>query len=272
MNLLSSLATLALVTSAATAAETPKIFAGILEPNVSVRAQIGMVLPPRDIAKYDVKVEASARKDPKWFREYASQFKPGAPLPYDERLGLTKEEYAQYIVLWNQREFKSMEEITLMLRPGSGNTWSIIATGKASSISTLRYSEKEDIFRSPSGDLKRIEDIKADAASALGEWTGYEWKFTEETEYDKSKQNFAIGRFADNKYGVLVYVSQSVSTSGSKLLDTSLVVRFPLSKPGAAKKTATPEPIKPAPTKPAPTKTTKPAPTKTTKPAKPTNR
>ncbi len=255
MNFHASLVAISLITSV-TAAEVPKIFSGILTQNVPVRGQIGMVLPPREIAKYDAKVEAAARKDSKWFREYAAQFKPGAPLPFDERLGLTKEEYTQYIALWSQREFKPMEDITLLLRQGSGGNWSIIATGKASSISTLRYAEKEDIFHSPNGDLKRIDDIKAEAASALGEWTGYEWKFVEETEYDKTKENFAIGKFAGNKYGLIVYVNQSVSTAGSKLQDTSLVIRFPLGKQAPAAKPAAPantaKPAAPKPAKPAP--------------------
>jgi hypothetical protein len=237
MNLLAPFAAISLIASVS-AAEVPKIFSGILEQNIPVRGQIGMVLPPREIAKYDAKVEAAARKDPKWFREYAGQFKPGAPLPFDERLGLTKEEYTQYITLWNQREFKPMEDITLLLRQGSGGSWSIIATGKASSISTLRYADKEDVFHSPNGDLKRIDDIKAESSSALGEWAGCEWKFVEETEYDKTKENFAIGKFAGNKYGLIVYVNQSVSTAGSKLQDTSLVIRFPLGKQAPAAKPA----------------------------------
>lgn len=244
MNLLTPLAAISLIASA-TAAEVPKIFAGLLEQNVPVRAQIGMVMPPREIEKYDTKVEAAARKNPKWFSEYVAQSKPGAPLPYDERLGLTKEEYDAYSALWKRREFRPMAETTLLLRQGSGNTWTIIATDKASAISTLRYSEKEDVFKAPAGDLKRIDDIKADAESALGEWTGREWKFTEETEFDKTKQNFALGQFADHKYGLLVYVSQSISTAGSKLQDTSLVIRFPLGKAAATPAAPTSKPNKP---------------------------
>lgn len=225
-----------------TAAEVPKAFAGLLEPGVPKRGQIGMVVPPQEIDKYVAKVEAAARKDPKWFREFSKQAKPGVPLPFDERLGLTKEEYAEYLALWAKREFKPMEEVMLLLREGSGGSWVIASTGKASTISTLRYSGKDDLFRSPNGDLKRIEDIKADAESILGDWSGSEWRFEEETSLGKTKENIALGRYSDNKFGLIVYRVQELSTEGTRLLDKSLVIRFPLG--AAPAKDTKPAPVK----------------------------
>ncbi len=224
------------------AAEAPKVFAGLFEQDVPVKGQIGMVLPPKEIDKYVAKVEIAARKDPKWFREYSKPAKPGTPLPYDERLGLTKEEYNDYLALWNKREFKPMEDVMLLLRQSAPGTWVISATGGASTISTVRYNEKEDTFRSPNGDLKRIDDIKGDPASILGEWSGQEWKFEEETSLGKTKENIALGKFADNKYGLIVYRAQELSTEGRRLLDKSLVVRFPLGKAGQAKPAASKAP------------------------------
>ncbi|MEI8038496.1 MAG: hypothetical protein WCJ14_08905 [Verrucomicrobiota bacterium] len=249
MKFLAPLIALALVASL-TAAEAPKIFAGLFEPDLPVKGQIGMVIPPKEIDKYIAKVETSARKDPKWFREFSSQAKPGVPLPFDEHLGLTKEEYAEYLALWDKREFKPVEEVMLLLRQSAGSTWSITATGQASNLSTLRYNPKDDAFRSPNGELKRIPDIKAEATSILGEWNGSEWKFEEETGLGKTKENFALGRYADNKFGLIVYRVQELSTEGARLLDKSLVVRFPLGKVGQAKEPNA-APAKPGSNKPA---------------------
>ncbi len=212
------------------AAEVPKIFAGLFEQDIPVKGQIGMVMPPKEIESYVAKVEKAARSDPKWFREFSSAAKPGQPLPYDKKLGLTEAEYTEYLALWNKREFKPVEEVMLMLRQSMGDTWSLTSTGGASTFSTLRYSSKTDVFRSPNGELKRIDDIKADASSILGEWSGMEWKFEEETGLGKTKENFALGRFADKKYGIIIYRAQELSTEGTRLLDKSLVVRFPLGK------------------------------------------
>jgi hypothetical protein len=245
MKLHAPLIAVSLAASLATA-EVPKVFNGLFTQDVPIKGQVGMVLPPPEIDKFVAKVEAAARKDTKWFREFSSQNKPGIPLPYDERLGLTKEEHAEYLTLWNKREFKPMEEVMLLLRQSAGGTWALTSTGGASTISTLRYVEKDDIFRSPNGDLKRIDDIKAESSSILGEWSGSEWKFEEETSLGKTKENVAIGRYADNKHGLVVYRVQELSTTGTRLLDKSLVIRFPLGKVVQAKDTKAAQPVKPA--------------------------
>ncbi|NJR43710.1 MAG: hypothetical protein HC767_14720 [Akkermansiaceae bacterium] len=147
-----------------------------------------------------LKVEAASKKKiPSGSESFPVQAKPGIPLPYDERLGLTKEEYDNYLLFWEKRQFKPMEEVILMLRQSSSDAWVITSTGKASTLSTLRYTEKTDSFRSPNGEMKRIEDIKADSNNILGEWSGKEWKFEEETGLGKMKENFAIGRLGDPK-------------------------------------------------------------------------
>jgi hypothetical protein len=216
-------------------AEIPEVFAGLFERDVPVRASIGIVVPPPEIEKYIAKVETSARKNKEWFVEYTKASKPGAPLPFHENLGLTKEEYDNYIELWAKREFKSTEEVILVLRETFGKTWSITASGEAGVISTLRYDGEKDVFRSPNGELKRLEDIKADPSSILGSWSGHEWRLEEETGLGKTKENFAIGRYDDKAFGLVVYRVQEISSEGSRLLDKSLVIRFALGKAGHLK-------------------------------------
>ena len=227
------------LTAHAMANDAPALFDGLLKADTPVKGQIGMVVPPKEIDKYVAKVEAAARADVKWFREFSKTAKPGVPLPYDDKLGLTKEEYASYIELWEKREFKPVEEVMLLLRKGAGGSWIITGTGKASTISTLRYDAKSDTFRSPNGEMKRIDDISADPKSILGAWTGKEWKFEEESSLGKTKENFAVGRMTGQSFGLLVYRVQELSTEGTRLLDKSLVIRFPLAATPAATKPKT---------------------------------
>jgi hypothetical protein len=226
------------MTASLATAEVPKVFSGLFEQDIPKKGFIGMVMPPPEIDKYVAKVETAARKDPKWFREFSGQAKAGAPLPYDERLGLTKTEYDEYLALWDKRDFKPMEEVMLLLRQNSGDTWTLTSTGAASTLSTLRYDAKNDSFRSPNGELKRIADITADSSSVLGEWTGMEWKFEEETGLGKIKENLALGRMAGDKFGLIVYRAQELSSEGTRLLDKSLIIRFPLAKAAPAKEAA----------------------------------
>lgn len=222
-------------------AEVPEVFAGFFKPNTPLKAQMGLVLPPQEINKYIAKVEIAARKEPKWFREYSAASAPGTPLPYDERLGLTKEEYDEYLKLWAKRKFKGIEEIVLLLREGPDDVWTLSATGKASTLTTLRYFAKDDSFRSPNGALKRIADIKADPKGMLGAWSGQEWKFEEETGLGKTKENIAFGRYEDAPFGIIIYRAQELSSEGSRLLDKSMMIRFPLAKTPAAKPATKPK-------------------------------
>lgn len=216
-------------------AQVPKPFAGLFEKDVPVRGQIGVPMPPPEINKYIAKVEAAAEKDMKWFREYSSQQKANAPLPYHEKLGLTKEEYDDYLALWAKREFKPItDDVMLLLRQRGPDSWSLTATGAAAPISIITYSTADDTFQSANGKLIRGEDIHAEADSVLGKWDGSEWKFEEETTLGKTRENIAYGRFADGKFGLIVYRFVEVSSEGTKLADKSLAIRFPLGKAAPA--------------------------------------
>ncbi|HEY1123434.1 MAG TPA: hypothetical protein VGE67_17595 [Haloferula sp.] len=248
----------ALVAPAVFAAEAPKLLSDYLIPNTMIKGEVVVVVPPKELDKYIAKVEEAARKDPAWFKEHAKNGKPGVPLPFDEKLGLTKEEYDDYLKYWGKREFKGIEAVPIRLSESSDGRWSIIVGGRAATLSTLKFDPKAEAFKSPNGELKRIEDVNADGNSTLGAWTGHEWKFEEKSSLGTLKENFAIGKTGDKKYGLLVYRLQEVSEQGSKIADDGVVVRFPLGEAGivktkpAAAPGATPAPkTAPAP-KPAP--------------------
>jgi len=231
----------ALVAPVALAADVPKAIA-FLPQDAFVKGAITVVVPPPDLDKYVAKVEASAEKDPAWFQEHAKKAAPGVPLPYDEKIGLTKAEYDEYLKLWDAREFKAVEAVILQLKQGSDKKWAITAAvgggqegGGSLPISTLKYDSETDVFVSPNGTLKRLEDVKADKRSILGEWNGSEWRYEEETSLGKTKENFAIGKTGDGKFGLIVYRMQEISSEGTRLYDKSLVVRFPMGDAGILK-------------------------------------
>jgi hypothetical protein len=230
-----------LCSAAALAAEAPKVLADYLKPDALIKGEVVVVVPPPELDKYIAKVEAAARKDPEWFREHAKNGKPGVPLPFDERLGLSREEYDEYLSFWGKRDFKGIEAVPIRLSSSKDGRWNINIGGSAQAISTLRYDPKTDAFGSPNGELKRIEDVSADANSTLGAWTGHEWKFEEKTGLGTTKENIAVGKTGDKKFGLIVYRLQEVSDQGTRLLDRGMVVRFPLGAAGVVKPQAAPK-------------------------------
>lgn len=207
----------------------PPVFADYLQPNKPVRGQQVIVMPPKEISAFIKKVEEAAFADPDWFREYSKNAKPGVPLPFHEKLGLTKDEYAEYIELWDARKMTPVPEgnVVVELQDSDSGEWVIRVLGKKPSrISLLKYNPKDDTFRSPNGQMTRLADIDADERSILGKWTGKEWKFEEEDSLGKLKENFAIGKLDGTKYGLLVYRVQSTTSSGRPTGDSSVVIRF----------------------------------------------
>ena len=179
--------------------EAPALFRGIFTPNQPRMAEVVIMMPPAEIEKYVTKVEQKAMSDPKWFAEYVKSSKASSPLPYHEKLGLTKEEYDAYTALWNKREFKVIEEVPLTLRQGSDKLWYIFGTDSAATFTALRFNPADDTWKTTNGIMKRIEDINADASTILGAWKGKEWKFQEESMFSKIKENFALGETGDGK-------------------------------------------------------------------------
>lgn len=216
-----------LIASALTAAadKTPEILAKFLTKDKAVPGDVGAIVPPEEINKYIVKVQAAAKADPDWHKEYAKNAKPGIPLPWHEKLGLTKEEYADYLKQWDKREFKTVQQVLVRLEEPKPGEWMIRVSGVGMPVSLLRYDSKKDVFKSPNGELARIEDIDAEPRSILGAWTGHEWRYENKTEFISTKENMALGKYKDGKHCLLIYRLQE-STSGLKLADKSLVIRF----------------------------------------------
>ena len=97
--------------SLATAAgKTPELLAKFLTKDKAVPGDVGAIVPPEAINKYIIKVQDAAKADPEWHKDYAKTAKPGIPLPWHEKLGLTKEEYADYLKQWTSVNLKSLNK------------------------------------------------------------------------------------------------------------------------------------------------------------------
>ncbi len=207
--------------------KAPKPFSSYMKPNKVYKAEVVTVVPPKGFNQYLDKVEASAKKDPAWFKEYSDKSKPGVPLPYHQKLGLTKKEYQEYRKMWKAREYQTLQKVEVKLEQ-AGDEWRVLVSGAGAKISLLKFDPKKGTIKSPNGEMKRIEDIDAEAETIFGAWKGAEWKFLEETGLGSTKENFAIGRSGDGKHGMLLYRLLDKTSKGRVLFDQSMVIRFAL--------------------------------------------
>ncbi len=221
------------MTTLLAAAEPPAKLTNFFDANKEVRGEIVKVDMPGEFMEYRALLAKAEAKDPEWFKKH--QEKAGAEtllLPYDAKLGFSKEDHEKYSKLYDQRKFKRVEggEVSLMLTENSDGEWTINVFAKRKGVTTpfsaLSYIAKDDSFKSMNGTLVKIDDIKSPKNSVYGEWNGHEWRYFKDGSMVKTKENLALGRTGDKRYGILVHSLQEVSSRGSLLADNLIIIRF----------------------------------------------
>lgn len=206
-------------------AKAPQPLSRYLEEDKKTPAEIVVIIYPKEIQPYLLKVQAAAQNNPQWYIQYVKKSDPTMPLTWDEKMGLTKKEYETYLALWNKKRFEIVQKILLRLEKKENNTWMIRVSGAGMPISLLRYTPSSDTFRSPNGTLKRIDDIQAKPQSILGAWQGLEWQFEESDTSIATRENIAIGRFQQSQDCLLIYRLQAISRT-IPLENKTLLIRF----------------------------------------------
>jgi hypothetical protein len=206
-----------------------------LEENKSVEGELIEVVQDPEMAIYQEIFSKAEEKDPKWFREHLEKGNPGSPVLFDEKV-MSKEQYAKYMKAWNNRKVVAVEdEIGNKIKLG------IILTKEGKDrfvinipnhpISTLTYSPETNSFSSMIGAFNYIAPIDSPKDNFVGEWKGHEWRSEIKGTFDTTKQNFAIGRTGDGKFGLIIYRVRQF-TERQVLLDKIYTIRFfPVKKP-----------------------------------------
>jgi hypothetical protein len=221
--------TLSLAAASLTAAEPPAILGQYLEAGKITKGEVVKLNIPVEFLKFRELVKQAQKEDPEWFKKLQEKAGKDNPIPpYDTKLGMTKAEYDDYVDLWEQRSYKRVEEgeVQLILTEDRAGEWVINVSGKGMPVSTLKYVTKTDQFESSNGTLKRIEDIQSPKESIYRDWSGQEWRYFDDGDLVKIKENIAIGRTGDGKYGLLIYSLQELSNQGKPLNDDLLMIRF----------------------------------------------
>ncbi|MGJ8657153.1 MAG: hypothetical protein ACSHX6_11940 [Akkermansiaceae bacterium] len=220
---------LSLATASLSASEPPTVLGQYLEPDKVTKGEVVQLDIPSGFLKFRDFLKQAQEADPEWYKAHQEKAGKENPIPpFDTKLGMTKAEYDKYVALWEQRSYKRIEdgEVHLILKEDGENEWVINISGKGMPVSLLKYIAAQDQFKSSNGTLIRIEDIKSPKESIYREWSGQEWRYFNDGDLVKTKENIAIGRTGDGKYGLLIYSLQELSGNGSPLADDLLMIRF----------------------------------------------
>lgn len=210
----------------------------ILLPNKQVNADImdGVLQNPRQV-ELTKKFQSAIQKNYDWFLEYMKTIPEGQPMPYHEKLGLTKEEYAELMDFMNNVEVVSSgkEDIIIEVKD---DFIRFKSKNRLTSLDSLTIDLKNNIvsfgrYKMPFADTL---NITTDKNGLKSRWTGYSWKFEEPKNLDINalkdlssltmiQYKFTIGRLEKNGKTYMSLKGREVE-EGAKTIDFELPVQF----------------------------------------------
>lgn len=139
-----------------------------------------------------------------WFKRAVQSNKPGQPLPYDRRMGITEAQYQQ--LLHMKPDAHQGEALKLGVDRGADGAVSFKPQDAAGQVfGKVHFPSGEKVAETPFGQLSIFNAIhQTDAHAPIGVWNGAEWAQVEPKDADKPSAKIAFGKRADGG-GVLYY-------------------------------------------------------------------
>lgn len=207
-------------------------------PNTNVNADImdGVLQNPKQV-QLTKKFQSAIKENYDWFLEYMKTVPEGEPMPYDEKLGLTKGEYPELMEYMDNVEIVSTgkEDITIEIK---NDLIRFKSHNKLADLDSLIIDLKSNIvifgqYRMTFADTL---NITTDKNGLKSKWTGYSWKFEDPKDLDISdlkdlitlkmiQYKFTIGRLEKNGKTYMSLKGREVE-DGAKTVDFELPVQF----------------------------------------------
>ncbi|MFN8357581.1 MAG: hypothetical protein U0Y10_24195 [Spirosomataceae bacterium] len=210
----------------------------MLLPNSNVKADImdGVLQNPRQ-AELTKKFQAAIKENYGWFLEYMKTVPEGEPMPYNSKLGLTKEEYTELMGFMDNVEVVSTgkEDIKIEIK---NDFISFKSHNKLADLDSLTIDLKNNIvtFRQYKMLFADTLNITTEKNGLKSKWKGYSWKFEVPNNLDIAdlkdlstlnmiQYKFTIGRLEKNGKTYMSLKGREVE-DGAKTVDFELPVQF----------------------------------------------
>lgn len=170
------------------------------------------VAPSPRMTELSQKLQAAVRQNAEWFQQQVRSARPGEPLPYDARLGLTRAEYEEFLRLAGSIELRKVAEAPLVVRAEGtrlvfdGGTGMPDLTGVAIDLAA-------DQLVTPLATVTGSREVHNDSArSGIGPWHGRTWA-VEELSADAREGklvSLSVGRLRESGRGVIYWQQRQV--------------------------------------------------------------
>lgn len=210
----------------------------MLLPNGKVKADImdGVLQNPRQ-AELTKKFQSAIKENYDWFLEYMKTVPEGEPLPYNAKLGLTKEEYIELMGFMDNVEVVSTgkEDIVIEVKD---DFIRFKSQNKLADLDSIIIDLKNNIITFGQYKMAFADtlNITTDKNGLKSKWKGYSWRFEVPKNLDISdlkdlstlsmiQYKFTIGRLEKNGKTYMSLKGREVE-DGAKTVDFELPVQF----------------------------------------------
>jgi hypothetical protein len=146
------------------------------------------------------------RRDPKWWLEHARTAKPGQSPPYDPRIGLTADEYAEFNTPQKTSTHKR-GDATFAVRDKGNQVYYFDGGQSLPDLTGIEIDLKTGVVKTPYGVTGPQRDLTMPDTTPTGAWTGLHWKYASPDSSDQAGTTvtLAIGRLKSSGRGILNY-------------------------------------------------------------------
>ena len=171
--------------------------------------------PPR-ANELGQRLQQAARANPDWWLEHVKKAKPGEPLPYDSRIGLTDSEYNEFLALSKKMTTQKKAESTLTVAAKDDDVYVFNGGHALPDFNGIEIDLTNDVVRTPFGVLTERSEINAPEDSALGAWIGTQWKLERpgSNGITGTIAKLAVGKLTQSGRCVIYYDVKHVSLDG----------------------------------------------------------
>ncbi|MBW3572925.1 MAG: hypothetical protein KY467_17650 [Gemmatimonadetes bacterium] len=176
----------------------------ILPPG-TLRVDAMDLAPSPRMTELSQKLQAAIQQNAAWFQQHVRSATPGEPLPYDTRLGLTREEYDEFLRLAGSMELKKVAEAPLVVR-GQGERLVFDGGTGMPDLTGVAIDLAADQLVMPLGTVTGSREVHSDGAgAAMGPWHGRTWSLEEMSEDGRDGRvvSLSVGRLRESGRGVI---------------------------------------------------------------------
>jgi hypothetical protein len=162
--------------------------------------------------------QQAIRQDPKWWNEHVGKVKPGQPIPYDARMGMTQAEYDELQVLSKKTATHKKADATITVT-GRGNDVYVLDGGPSlPDLTGIEIDLKNGVVRTPFGVTGKYSPLTMPDTNPIGAWSGIRWKFEAPgTSADTGTTvSLSIGRLKASGRGLLYYYLKKLTPPEEK--------------------------------------------------------